>query len=98
MNLTGTIHKVFDTQVISERFKKREFVIKVEQGNYDQYISMEFQRDNVGQLDKVKEGMRVSVDFQINGREWISPKGDVKYFNTLVAFNIEIFSSDDLPY
>jgi hypothetical protein len=29
------------------------------------------------------------VSFNLKGREWVSPKGETKYFNTLQAFKIE---------
>ena len=33
--------------------------------------------------------MSVEVSFNLRGREWTSPTGDVKYFNTLEAWRIE---------
>lgn len=37
MNLQGTIYKVGEVQQISEKFRKREVVIKIE-GDYPQFI------------------------------------------------------------
>ena len=32
---------------------------------------------------------QIEVSFNIRGREWTSPQGEVKYFNTLEAWRIE---------
>jgi hypothetical protein len=29
------------------------------------------------------------VSFNLRGREWVSPKGETKYFNTLNAFKLD---------
>ena len=34
--IVGNLHKVFDTQTISDKFKKREFVLETKDGNYMQ--------------------------------------------------------------
>lgn len=88
MELTGTIVSIADTQIVSDKFRKREFVILDKSGKYDQTIQFEAAQDNVDLLDKVTEGQEVTVSFDIRGREWKSPKGEVKYFNTLAAWKI----------
>jgi len=40
-------------------------------------------------LDGINEGEQVEVSFNLRGREWTSPQGEVKYFNTLDAWRIE---------
>jgi hypothetical protein len=50
--------------------------------------------------------MSVEVSFNLRGREWTSPTGDVKYFNTLEAWRIETAQAptpeekveEDLPF
>jgi hypothetical protein len=32
---------------------------------------------------------QIEVSFNLRGREWTSPQGEVKYFNTLEAWRIE---------
>ena len=44
-------------------------------------------------------GDAVRLDFSLRGREWRSPQGDVKYFNSLDVWKIEpvaSMSSDEL--
>ena len=40
-------------------------------------------------LDGINEGEQVEVSFNLRGREWTSPQGEVRYFNTLDAWRIE---------
>ena len=39
-------------------------------------------------MNDVKVGDTIVVSFNLRGREWTSPQGEVKYFNSLDAWNI----------
>jgi len=80
---TGKIFKIFETKQITERFTKREFVLEVEDGKYPQQVLFQFTGDRCPDLDGYKEGQEVVVTFNLRGREWTSPKGEVRYFNSL---------------
>jgi hypothetical protein len=87
--LQGTIKVIKDTQEVSPKFSKREFVVTTPDDKYPQDISIELQQDQTSILDPFMEGQEVEVSFDIRGREWTSPTGDVKHFNTLKAFRVE---------
>ena len=40
-------------------------------------------------MDQFQVGEFVDVSFNLRGREWTSPQGEVKYFNTVEAWRIE---------
>jgi hypothetical protein len=88
LKLSGNIKVINETQVISEKFSKREFVV-TDNSMYPQDISFQFTQDKCGILDGYKAGQNVEVSFNLRGREWTSPTGEVKYFNTLEAWRIE---------
>ncbi|MBS1514809.1 MAG: DUF3127 domain-containing protein [Bacteroidetes bacterium] len=89
MNLSGKLLEIFQTKNISDKFKKREFVVEyAENANYPQTIAMEVQQDNCSILDKFSVGDTVDVTFDLRGRKWVSPQGETKYFNTLVAWKL----------
>ncbi|HPS64310.1 MAG TPA: DUF3127 domain-containing protein [Ignavibacteria bacterium] len=95
MNLQGKIYKIFDTNQVSDKFRKREFVIDYMSGSFPQLVKMEFSQDGCSKLDGFKIGDKVNVEFDISGREWQSPKnGDYVYFVTLRAWKIEKTGSD----
>lgn len=87
--LTGTIKVVNDTVQVSEKFSKREFVINDASSMYPQDILFQSTQDKCGIIDQFKVGETVEVSFNLRGREWTSPQGEVKYFNTLEAWRIE---------
>lgn len=89
MELTGTIKKIFDTEKVSDRFTKREFVITTEANTpYPQHVSLIATQDKCAQLDNFSEGEEVRVQFNVRGREWSGGNG-VKYFTTLEAWRME---------
>ena len=85
---TGTVYKVFETVQVSDSFKKREFVIKTND-KYPQLVKFELTQDNCDQISGFKEGENIVVHFNIRGREWTSPKNEVKYFVSLNAWRLE---------
>ena len=91
--INGTLKVVNETQKISDKFQKREFVVTDTSSQYPQDILFQLTQDRVSNLDGFKEGDDVTVNFFIRGREWTSPDGTVKYFNSLDVWKIENFSA-----
>jgi len=89
MQTTGTIKLIKEAQSVSEKFEKREFVLIDNSSQYPQYISFQLTQDRCKLLDMFKEGDYVTVQFNLRGREWTSPHGEIKYFNTLEAYKID---------
>jgi len=89
MDITGILKVKTDAQQVSEKFKKREFVLSDNSSQYPQHISFQLTQDKCGLLDQYNVGDELKVHFNLRGREWTSPKGEIKYFNTLEAWRIE---------
>ena len=87
--LIGTVKVLNDTVQVSEKFSKREFVVTDTTSMYPQDISFQATQDKCSMLDAVQVNDQVEVSFNLRGREWTSPQGEVKYFNTLEAWRIE---------
>lgn len=86
---TGTIHHIGETVNVSDKFTKREIVLVLaDNPKYPQHVSFEVTKDKCGQLDDYQVGETVKVEFDLRGREWRSPKGETKYFNTLSIWKI----------
>ncbi len=89
MEVTGTLKAKFDTQVVSDKFKKREFVLTTEASTpYPQHLSIQVTQDKCSILDNFQNGDELKVSINLRGREWNGPQG-VKYFNTIEAWRIE---------
>jgi hypothetical protein len=87
--LTGNLKLVNQTVQVSEKFAKREFVVSDTASMYPQDILFQATQDKCSLLDGFQIGEQVEVSFNLRGREWTSPQGEVKYFNTLEAWRIE---------
>lgn len=104
--MTGVVEVIFDTEHVSDKFQKRTFVVNDMQDKYPQKISFQCVQDKVSLLDKIGEGQEVEVAFNVRGREWKSPQGELKYFNTLEAWRIDVkeeapaqkSSADEMPF
>ena len=88
MEIKGKIEKVMEVNQVTDNFKKRDFVLLVQDGNYPQYIKFECHQNKVSVLDHCREGDEVNVKFNLRGRPY-DKNGTTLYFNTLVAWFIE---------
>ena len=95
MEITGVVKKVGQTQVISDKFSKREMVVEIE-GEDPQPIITEATQDKCSILDKVKVGSTVTAHINLRGREWTNPNtGELRYFNTLQVWKVDVNEQDD---
>jgi hypothetical protein len=96
MNITGTIKVIQATEQITEKFSKRAFVITTK-GEYPQLIQMELQNARTGTMDGFNVGDEIDCEFDLRGRAWTSPSGEVKYFNTIVCSRISFIARSPQP-
>ena len=95
MELQGTVKKIGELQTFASGFQKKELVIVTEE-QYPQPIAIEFLKDKSDLLDNYKEGDKVKVSINVGGREWTSPQGEVKYFNTITGWRMEKLDGADV--
>lgn len=90
MEVSGKLHTIYETKQVSERFAKREFVLEMaDNPKYPQLVLFQLTGDRCAQLDDHQVGDEVRVEFSLRGREWKSPQGDLKYFNSLDVWKLE---------
>ncbi|MEQ8903808.1 DUF3127 domain-containing protein [Ekhidna sp.] len=90
MIVEGKIVEKYDTQSIKDTFKKREFVLEyAENPQYPEFVKFELIQSNCDQLDSLNIGDDVTVNFNLKGRKWTDPQGQVKYFNSLQAWRVD---------
>ena len=96
MEIQGQIKVIFATETVGQNgFQKRDLVITTD-GQYPQDIIIQFAQGNCALLDTLQVGQRVKVHFNLQGREWISQQGDIKYFNTVVGWKIELIKTTNV--
>jgi len=79
-----------DTIQVSEKFSKRDIVITDASSMYPQDIQFQFTQDKCDVLNGLSVGQEIEISFNLKGREWTSPTGDVKYFNTLEGGRVDV--------
>ena len=94
--ITGIVKAVSETKEISASFKKRELVVTTAE-QYPQHILIEFVQDKTDLLNKVKVGENVTVNINLQGREWVNPQGVAKYFNSIKGWRIEVNQEGEMP-
>lgn len=88
MEVTGRIKVINPVQQISATFKKRELVVTTDE-QYPQHIMIEFTQDKTDTLNQFNLGDLVRVSINLRGREWVSPQGETRYFNSIQGWRIE---------
>jgi hypothetical protein len=90
MDIKGRIIEINNTVQVSDKFRKREFVVEfAENTQYPEYIKFELTQDKCDLLNGFSTGQEVNVFFNLRGRRWTDPKGETKYFNSLQAWKIQ---------
>ncbi len=90
--ITGKLIEKFDTREVSDKFRKREFVIekKAEAGGLDfsDYIKFQLTQNRCELIDKYNINDEIRVFFDIRGNKW-EKDGTVSYFTNLNVWKIE---------
>ena len=96
MEIQGRIKTIFATETVGQNgFQKRDLVISTD-GQYPQDIIIQFTQGNCALLDNLQVGQMVKIHFNLQGREWTSPQGEVKYFNTVLGWKIELIQTTNV--
>lgn len=96
MEIQGQIKKIFSSEYVGANgFEKRDLVIVTEE-NYPQTIIIQFTQQRCDLLNNLQVGQNVKVYINIRGREWTSPQGEIKYFNTIEGWKIELVQTTNV--
>lgn len=94
--ITGRLLVKYDTQIVSDRFQKREFVLHIEENNngtiYESTPKFQMTQDRCDLLEVFNEGEEIKVTFNVKGNKW-EKDGVTSYFSNLDAWKIEKLST-----
>ena len=90
MKLTGELIEKFEAVQVSEKYLKREFVLKVKEGNYFQELLIQLGQDNCYLIDSIKVGEQIECSINLKGRPWTNPQGVKKWFTTLECWQVSV--------
>ena len=81
-------------------FKVVKFIVVDDSSSeYEQTLELQCTQDKADNLVKFnKAGDRVDISYNLRGREWTNPQGEVKVFNSIEAWKVfKSDSSEDVP-
>jgi single-strand DNA-binding protein len=85
---TGILIADMGTQQVSEKFRKREFVLEIQEGQYPQTVKFELAQDKCDLLNGFQLQSPVTVSFDLRGRAY-DKNGQTLYFTTLSAWKVQ---------
>ena len=103
IQISGLIEEIFDTHEYSEKFRKREFVLKhAPNPQWPELLKLEFINAKTDLLDQYKVGDDVTCDINLKGRKWENDNGS-GYVVSLLCWRIapcteEDKSKEDYPF
>ena len=96
LEVTGKLIVKNPTQVVSDKFRKREFVMELAEdinGNtYTNYAKMQLVQNKCEIIDRFNEGDQIKVSFNIKGNRW-EKDGRVNFITNLDAWRVEAASA-----
>jgi single-strand DNA-binding protein len=93
MEIKGKVIAIMPEQVISDKFKKREFVVETSD-NYPQKIKMQFVNDKCYLGEKLIIGGEVTAYINLKGREYTKKDGGIDYILSAECWKITVFSEE----
>jgi len=87
--LSGTVKTILEEKTFSSGFNVREFVVTTDADKFPQDICLQCVKDKVEMVNKLKEGDKVKVSFDLRGREYQG-----RYFVNLNAWKIDYGAAD----
>lgn len=92
LEVTGKLIVKDDTQQVSDKFKKREFVLELAEeinGNiYTNFAKMQLTQNKCEIIDRFNVGDTVKASFNIKGNKW-ERDGKVNYMSNLDVWRVE---------
>ena len=89
LSVKGNLFEIYDSVQVSEKFRKREFVLEYADGQYPQYVKFELAPERCELIDDYAVGDEVEVFFDLRGRAWTNREGVKNYFNSLNCWKIQ---------
>jgi single-strand DNA-binding protein len=95
-DIQGKLYEVFEEQQVSEKFRKREFVLEIPDGQYTQYCKFQLTQDKCSLIDNYKQGDEIKVTFNLTGKPF-TKNGQTMYFTNLQAWRVEGATANSAP-
>jgi single-strand DNA-binding protein len=95
LEIAGKLHGKSEIQQITDKFKKREFILELNDNGYTQFVKFQLNQDKCNIIDNFVTGEQIKVSFNLTGRQYTKKTGETDYITNIVAWRIEKMNSAD---
>lgn len=85
--IKGKLEVIYDETQVTDKFRKREFVLMIQEGQYPEYPKFQLVQDKCNLLDRFKVGDEVIVSFNLRGKPF-AKNGITTYYTNLDVWKI----------
>jgi len=85
--ITGAIHQIGETVTFPSGFSKRLCVVTYTDGNYENFLAIDFLKDKGSELDNLVVGQIVTISYNLRSNE--NPNKPGQWFTNPSAWKIE---------
>ena len=86
---SGEIIRVNNVVNVSDKFRKRDFVLKLPDAKYPQTVQFQVTGDRCDLVRPDMIGETIGVSFNLRGRFWTNQQGEEKCFNSLEVWKVD---------
>jgi hypothetical protein len=88
LTIKGLVYKINPTKEISDKFAFKTIILKTD-GDYPQFILIQFSNKNIDKLDNITTGSTVVVSYNLRGRIYKDKQGDETAFVTIEGWQVK---------
>lgn len=95
VKVSGSVDELGNIMQVTDKMRKRELVIKVNNGQYPDYIKCEAINDKIAQTEKLRLDDEITASLILSGRKYQKKDGTGNaYYTTLKLVSID---ADPVP-
>jgi len=88
MEVKGKLKSILETQIISDKFKKRSVILETIE-KFPQLLQINFVQDKVDLLNSYQIDQHVTIGINLRGNVWEKAPNDIRYFTELNGWKID---------
>lgn len=85
--------KVMEETIISEKFKFKNVILECGNDDYSQPVQFRLVNDKISEIN-INEGDVIDASYNLKGRAWENKEGEVKFFNNLDIWSVDVKESN----
>jgi hypothetical protein len=97
MEVQGTIYAIGPIQEITDKFKKQEVILETLNGEYTQFIKIQFTQKRIDLLQAFESGDEVVCSINLTGKLYKNKEGREDCFTSVDCWKIGLIIKNTVP-